>query len=302
MKNTISRFYYLHALSPLHIGVGQGAGVIDLPIAREKATHLPFVPGSSLKGVLREELRGGLSDADWHALFGPDKVTDNDMAFAGALLVNDAHLLCLPVRSLAGTFAWVTCPFILARYAREAKVLNVAAPDLPKPFKDDEALAATDTVLVHKTKIVLEDLDLKDKPSATNPQRIGSADADAWAKHIATKVFSSSDTEWQGLFRERFTILPDGIFDFLAETATEIRTRVRIDPDTRVVKKGALWTEENLPIESLLYGVVNADKSRKKDHGANAQTMLDKLPANARLQLGGKATVGRGLVNWIKGA
>ena len=26
--------YFLHALSPLHAGTGQGTGVIDLPIAR----------------------------------------------------------------------------------------------------------------------------------------------------------------------------------------------------------------------------------------------------------------------------
>ena len=44
---------FVHALSPLHAGIGQGAGVIDLPIAREKATGIPFLPGSSLKGALR---------------------------------------------------------------------------------------------------------------------------------------------------------------------------------------------------------------------------------------------------------
>jgi len=44
---------FVHALSPLHAGIGQGAGVIDLPIAREKATGIPFLPGSSLKGALK---------------------------------------------------------------------------------------------------------------------------------------------------------------------------------------------------------------------------------------------------------
>ena len=44
---------FVHALSPLHAGTGQGAGIIDLPIAREKATGLPYLPGSSLKGTLR---------------------------------------------------------------------------------------------------------------------------------------------------------------------------------------------------------------------------------------------------------
>ena len=48
-----SRLTFIHALSPLHAGTGQGVGVIDLPIAREKATNLPFLPGSTLKGCCR---------------------------------------------------------------------------------------------------------------------------------------------------------------------------------------------------------------------------------------------------------
>jgi CRISPR-associated protein Cmr4 len=115
-----SSFYYLHALSALHVGSGQGAGVIDLPIVREKATHLPYVPGSSLKGVLREELRPGnggsraLSMDDWEALFGPRQVQD-DTGFAGALAIGDACVA--PAGAVASRDLCLTiCPFILARY------------------------------------------------------------------------------------------------------------------------------------------------------------------------------------------
>lgn len=44
--------YFLHARSPLHAGTGQGTGVIDLPIAREKATGIPYLPSSSVKGTV----------------------------------------------------------------------------------------------------------------------------------------------------------------------------------------------------------------------------------------------------------
>ena len=47
--------FLLQAVSPLHAGTGQSADIIDLPIARMKSTGIPFVPGSSLKGVLRDE-------------------------------------------------------------------------------------------------------------------------------------------------------------------------------------------------------------------------------------------------------
>ena len=38
-----ARLLFVHALSPLHAGTGQGIGAIDLPIAREKATTFAMV-------------------------------------------------------------------------------------------------------------------------------------------------------------------------------------------------------------------------------------------------------------------
>jgi hypothetical protein len=40
----------LHTLSPLHAGTGRAADIIDLPTARMKATGIPIVPGSFIKG------------------------------------------------------------------------------------------------------------------------------------------------------------------------------------------------------------------------------------------------------------
>ena len=43
-----TKMYWLHALTPLHVGAGRGVGFIDLPIMREKVTNWPLVPGLSL--------------------------------------------------------------------------------------------------------------------------------------------------------------------------------------------------------------------------------------------------------------
>ncbi len=119
---------FLHALSPLHAGTGQGIGAIDLPIAREKATNIPYLPGSSLKGVLRDRA------SDWHkdtlfAVFGPD--TESASEHAGAVQVGDAKLLLLPVRSLCGVFALVTSPYLLERFRREAGMVGLQVPGVP---------------------------------------------------------------------------------------------------------------------------------------------------------------------------
>lgn len=277
-----SGFFYVHALSALHVGTGQGAGVIDLPIARERATQLPFVPGSAIKGVLRQDLRQRVGE-HWETLFGPASVHD-DTGFAGALALGDAHLLCLPVRSLCGTFAWATSPFVLSRYARESRAAGF--DDLPPVPVGEEAQVTRDSSLVIRESVVLEDLDVRARPGA-----------DAWAEHLSMRIFS--DAEWQRLFVQRFAILPDEAFGFLAETATEVRARVRIDDETRTVAKGALWYEENLPAETILFGALGVDRARRGGLNQSAETLYGVLPAGPlRMQLGGKASVGRGWAHW----
>ena len=73
-----TRIFHLHALSALHVGTGQGIGAVDLPIARSRATNLPLVPGSALKGVLRDEAKEKwhLNQDDIQALFGADSQAD----------------------------------------------------------------------------------------------------------------------------------------------------------------------------------------------------------------------------------
>lgn len=293
-----TRLFYLHALTPLHVGVGQAIGVVDLPIMRERSTQLPIVPGSTLKGVLRDEWRGVPQDSPWAAagaavdvLMGPDSVANN--AHAGALAFGDARPLLLPVRSLAGVTAWTTCPFVLRRYARDALLAGQSTP--PVPNADGALVPSSDTALAASLGgqrwIVLEDLEL--------PLRYDAA-ARQWAEHLAT-VLGVLDDGWAGWLSQHLVVLPDDDFAFLAETATEVRARVRIDDATRVVQLGALWYEENLPAEAVLWGVLGVGPSRRKDQAVSMDEVGAWLPSNQPLaiQVGGKQTVGRGLCRWL---
>jgi len=102
-------------------------------------------------------------------------------------------------------------------------------------------------------------------------------------------------------FQKRFVVLPDNAFDFLCETGTEVHTRVRIDDDTKTVARGALWTEESLPAETILMGLIHCDRvfgSRGED--ITPQGLLDRFAKEPlTLQIGGKATVGRGQVRCV---
>ena len=65
-----ARLFHLHALSALHCGTGRSAGVVDLPMARARATQMPIVPGSALRGVLRQQVTDRAGE-DAETLFGP---------------------------------------------------------------------------------------------------------------------------------------------------------------------------------------------------------------------------------------
>jgi CRISPR-associated protein Cmr4 len=277
------RAYLLHALSPLHAGTGRAAEIIDLPIARMKSTGIPIVPGSSIKGVLRDACRNedGSESDQLKAVFGPDNEKAGD--HAGALVVGDARLLALPVRSYKGVFAWVTCPLLLSLAKRDL------AKSLPIPTIGKNQAKCLTVDPIHKDKVYLEELDL-------------TAEVDdslkGWSDLIANLLYPAETKT----FTKRFVVVDDDTMAFLWETATQVDTRVRIDGQTRTVDDGALWLEESLPPETLLIGLLAADRSRKEGEGSDLtpSAVLDTaLPKEKALQFGGKATVGRGRCRMI---
>uniref|UniRef100_A0A7C2GHS9 Type III-B CRISPR module RAMP protein Cmr4 n=1 Tax=Thermus islandicus TaxID=540988 RepID=A0A7C2GHS9_9DEIN len=270
--------FFLHVLSPLHAGTGQGIGAIDLPIAREKATGIPYLPGSSLKGVLRDQAASWDQDTRF-AVFGPD--TESASEHAGAVQVGDAKLLLLPVRSLYGVFALVTSPYLLERFSREAHMVGLRVPGVPQVPDAEHAFLASakgSRVLGDGGKVYLEDLDLKARE-----------EAEAWEQWLAERL----EVPVEG----RLAVVHDDLMGYLLETATEVVARIRLDDETKTVARGALWYEESLPTESVLYSLLRAEASRRKgkDLPAEAVFALVKGLLEGAVQLGGKATVGRGL-------
>jgi len=306
-----TRIYWLHALTPTHTGVGRGVGYIDLPIDRDAVTNWPLVRGSAFKGVWADhhgatrDRRGENTEEGrlLRAAFGVSSDAVDNASNSGSLIPTDARLVCLPVRSFRGTFAWCTSGLALSMLRRTLILAGVAERELPPApaVPDDRKILLPappgTTVLTENGSVYLEDLDFAAVPDA---------DAGKWAAALAGWVFPG-DVTWQGLFRTRFAVLPDVVFDFLTETGTEVQTRVRISDETKTVARGALWTEESLPAETILAGVVVCDRVFGKDGTEVKAGDLLKRFARDRdvdkpellLQIGGKATVGRGQVRCV---
>jgi CRISPR-associated protein Cmr4 len=103
---------------------------------------------------------------------------------------------------------------------------------------------------------------------------------------------------------KQLVIVNDDNFTHLANHATPVNAHISIESETKIVKPGALWYEETLPPETVLYIGLNAVKSRDsldKDspHSAlNAKNIMGAVIAlfNEKpwLQVGGNETIGMG--------
>jgi CRISPR-associated protein Cmr4 len=310
----MQKAFLIHCLSPLHAGTGQAVDLIDLPIARYRATRIPFLPGSSIKGVVRDQRTpaaprpGSREDLDldpaWSAFlaaFGPDVSEDDASEHAGAVAFGDARLLLLPCRSLRGTFAYVTSPLLLRLACQdldEAELTDVPAiPEVPAPPEtgDDRqvprALVADQppSLLLYppadrkvQSRIFLEDLDF----IATGDERTRQ-----WAQWLGERILATRETD----MTRRFVVTDDEAMSFLWETATQVDAHNRIN-ERGTVADGQLWYEESLPPETVLLGLASATVSRRAKIARKEPDMLSvafPYPVD-HLQFGGKATTGKG--------
>jgi CRISPR-associated protein Cmr4 len=261
---------FVHALTSIHAGTGQGVGTIDLPIARERATNLPVIPGSTLKGCLRDSFKGRPT-AEIERVFGKSDAQ-------GSLRISDARLLLLPVRSLGTTFVWATCPYVLRRFLRDCELAQAQPPvGMPNPTDNEADVADREAAITvgGKLRLVLEDLDFGIQQTA----------AKAWAEWLADRIFPAQ-ADWRTEFLKRLVVLSDANFDYLCEFATEVNAHIKIDDKTGTVVRGALWYEETLPAETVLISVLE-----------DTSDIQDLIPG--ALRLGGNATTGQGLARLV---
>lgn len=297
-----NRIFTLRALSPLHCGIGQGLNDIDLPTARNSVTGHPIVPGSSLKGVLKDHFRNkeGIDTAIVTTVFGKDESgTDN---FASAVAVGDCNLVALPVRSFFGTYCYLASPTTLRILKSHFERCNSgdSLPSLPSISRDPNTenyhIIITKNSLLkgNENTILLEELDLLVEKETSI--------ADKWATVIGELFFE--DSEQQNMFKQRFAIADDNALNFLCTSALPVDAHIAIDESTGTVKPGALWYEETVPMETLMAGIVGMDKPHNPDCRCDMESMMGLFGTEPLfIQIGGKSTTGKGFVvaNFKKG-
>jgi len=284
----------LYTRTPLHVGSGTSVEVVDLPIMRERITGFPVIPSTSLKGVLLQHARETF-DNGRHArnkeipdaakiLFGAvEGEGENQKSNAGCVQIMEAKILAFPVRSLAGCFAWITCPTVLERFKRDAGKIDT----VPKVDKD---YVVAGSELIVNGQVVLEEYALDLQPNSNGQ-------AATLAGELAELV---NDSLWSGKLAARLAVLHDENFQHFVTTCTEVVARIAVDPATRTVSGTALFNQENVPCETLFYSVLTVLPPRRQAEsdsyspgGLLSELLPDKNPPI--LQIGGDETTGHGL-------
>ncbi len=278
----------LIAQTSIHAGTGSAVGAVDLPIQREGHSGWPCIFGASVKGAMRAKAYHSLKPADeadkeaFLAIFGESNAND---AHAGSISVGDARLLLLPVRSLTSAFKWVTCPAVLQRLKRDYQLLGQSL-DLTVPTVDSDTQALW---MQADNSLFLEEYRFEAK-QADDLNKV----ADSIANMLPREDFASS-------LEKQLVIVSDDMFTYLANQATPVNAHIAIKDDgSKTVATGALWYEETLPPESVLYVPMMIQASRRNKVFMQPVEILETLKSTVFagesqwLQLGGNETVGMG--------
>ena len=314
-----SRPLFLICETPLHAGSGDSLGIVDLPIQRERHTGFPKIEASSLKGALREVFEQKFTakekDLNIIAAFGNEEGETG----AAALGFTDARLLLFPIKSAKGVFAWITCSRVLQQLQRDfsqlSDPLSITGIPTTEPLPNQCFTTNTATTLLISNTAVLEEYAF----SKVDEKVVNIADK-SLGKWLADNLFG--DTEgvdyWKEKLDKDILILRNDDFKDFVNLSTEVITRIKIDNEKGTVATGALFTEEYLPSESVLYSLVlaspefvddktlekenkdkaEADKRKRKTDVENMAFFDTTLSSEVKniIQLGGNATLGKGIL------
>lgn len=264
------------AETPVHPGAGRSTGFVDLPVARESITEYPVIAGSSLKGALKDRAREmwpGKNGEKEEVKEPSPEVVENfgRQDDAGNLIVSDARLLLLPVRSLTGQYKWATCPYLLERLARDIQRSGLEGK-LTSPKLDGKP--KTGKVQAEGTgKVFLEEREFDID---------GNVDSSI-IESISQLIPNEASSE---RLSGQLIVLCDDDFKWFASYGLPINARNVLDEDTKTSLN--LWYEETLPQDSLFYTLF-------LERGNGAIDLVKNLVRDRPyLQVGGNETVGQG--------
>lgn len=278
-------------LDPVHIGSGgYRLGAVDNTVVREPATGVPKIPGTSLAGAIRAYATyylkhtsngnaaktgedGETSDPKINRYFGTTEMQ-------GMVRIYDAQILLFPVPSSKGTI-WVTTQRLLDEW--------ISPKDVPgqdsKKVNDGYAHIARWSGDELKGYVDLGWILLKvDKEG----KEIFQSDEQKELEQFLTS---------RGLgFVDKVVCVSERMFSNLVNDNLEVRTSVKIDPETGASEDRALFTYEAIPRGTVLAFELIIDSNDENECKGALQAVDGSFKYLELLGVGGMSTRGFGRV------
>lgn len=262
-------FLGLFAETPLHPGIGQTDGLVDLPVSRDPTTGHPIISDSALKGALKQWVEDcGL---ETKILFGTQEQ-------GGALNISTAYTFCLPLRRLDGPYVWATSPIVLEKFDlwQKRTGLHLADFGLSNHPADGElnilGKGWPDTVFV-------EEYDFKTIYGET--------------PNIQNLLKAFVDSNLHERLKSQFAVMSDSEFGYFAQHHLPIHARNSLD-DNKISNN--LWYEETIPRDTLLLAHLGL-RAETVDFVAAFDDLVKAVKAKPYMSIGGDESIGRG---WVK--
>ncbi|XGV86609.1 MAG: RAMP superfamily CRISPR-associated protein [Limnothrix sp. BL-A-16] len=221
-------FGIIETLAPLHVGAtaGEETGNLNL-IFRDQFTQTGIIPGSSIRGRFRAEMRGSDRTATnyWYGHEAVDNQPDGGTTEA-LVKFEYASLVWFPVFCPGQPVVWVSCPSLLKRYKR---ITGIKA-DVPAPYTAPKGLQGRQ--VQGRGKILFFNLGFLE---ITN-----TADLSPWVP---------ADID---LDRNKLVVVDDNDISMLHDMALYRQSRVKLDDAEKKVTKGAFFNTEALPEGSIM--------------------------------------------------
>ncbi|MEO0967506.1 MAG: type III-B CRISPR module RAMP protein Cmr4 [Cyanobacteria bacterium J06639_18] len=257
----------IQTFAPLHIGAtaGEESGNLNL-IFRDQFTQTGIVPGSSIRGRLRSEMRHSKGENEANNWYGKEAETGKpDTTTESLVKFEYASILWLPVFCPGQPIVWVSSPRLLKRYQR---IMN----------------SRTDSPLKNKTV-----------PTAyTASQTLKALDIDGEQKLFFNFGFLSIEkTEnllpWFPLGEELpAVVVGDDEIAMIHDMALYRQSRVALDKNEKKVTRGAFFNTEALPEDTILvFPIALKQKESEKWQPFNGRNSTD-------IYLGGLESIGFG--------
>ncbi|MFN9623475.1 MAG: RAMP superfamily CRISPR-associated protein [Cyanobacteriota bacterium] len=216
----------IRTLAPLHVGASEGeeSGNLNL-IFRDPFTQTGIIPGSSIRGRFRAEMRQAKGDCDyWYGKAAGDKDISE-----GRVKFEYASVLWLPVFCPGQPIVWVSCRRLLKRYAAIAQ--PELLPVLPDAYTCSERLQGRKD---HKERTLFFNLGFM--PVTPTPEL---------EKWIPSPLKSEIPSD-------RLVVVADADIGMIHDMALYRQSRVKLADTMKKVDGGAFFNVEALPEGTVL--------------------------------------------------